>query len=149
MNAYYIMSSLGFCFIMAHFSYRNLTVTVYFKICGHDKLDYCPPFHSLAVLDLFVYLHLAFCLFFHISYLQAQFDNFCSKTSRDVPIIGSVIRSAADVAISTISVIGRNALRTDIATNSLHGKYEYQQSNGKPFCSLQTNRKSFYTISLK
>ena len=49
--------------------------------------------------------------------------------SRDVPVIGS----AANMAISTISVISTNALRTDIATDSLHGKYEYQQSNEKPF----------------
>ena len=40
---------------------------------------------------------------------------------RDVPIIGSV----ADMEISTISVIGTNALRTDFAADSLHGKYEY------------------------
>ena len=68
---------------------------------------------------------------------------------KDVLIIGSVIGSAADMAISTISVIGTNALRTDIATDNLHGKYKYQQSNEKPFCSLQTNRTSLYTISLK
>ena len=44
-----------------------------------------------------------------------------------------MIGLAADMAISTISVIGTNALRTDITTNSLHDKYEYQQSIEKPF----------------
>ena len=55
----------------------------------------------------------------------------CSEgppNSRDVPIIGSVIRLVADMAIFTILVIGTNALRTDIATDSLHGKYEYLKS---------------------
>ena len=44
---------------------------------------------------------------------------------RDLPIIGLVIGSAADMVISTISIIGTNTLRTNITTDSLHGKYEY------------------------
>ena len=39
----------------------------------------------------------------------------------DAPIIGLVIGLVADMAISTVSVIGRNALRTDISIDSLYG----------------------------
>ena len=38
--------------------------------------------------------------------------------SRDAPIIGSVIGLVADMAISTILVIGTNALGTNIAADS-------------------------------
>ena len=42
--------------------------------------------------------------------------------SQDVLTIGSVIESVVNVAISTISVIGANTPRNDIATDSLHVK---------------------------
>ena len=58
-------------------------------------------------------------------HINSNEDTLDSLHYTDVPKIGSVIESAANIAISIISVIVTDALRTDITTDSLHRKYEY------------------------
>ena len=48
------------------------------------------------------------------SYIKYCLKSQVSVMLRDAPIIGSLIGSVADMAISTISIIGTNALQTDI-----------------------------------
>ena len=52
------------------------------------------------------------------SYINYRLNREVSIMLRDALIIGSLIRSAVDMAISTILIVGTNALRTDITTNN-------------------------------
>ena len=54
----------------------------------------------------------------HPSYINYRLKSEVSIMLRDALIIGSLIGSVADIAISTISIIGTNALRTDIITDN-------------------------------
>ena len=52
------------------------------------------------------------------SYINYRLKSEVSIMFRDAPIIGSLIGSVSDMAISTISIIGTNALQTDIITDN-------------------------------
>ena len=73
------------------------------------------------------------------------------NVSTDAPIIGSVIGSVADMAetISAITVIGINALGTDIAVDSLRGKYECQFAAMKSLFAHYNQIESLSTLFYK
>ena len=58
----------------------------------------------------------------HPSYINYHLKSEVSIMLSDAPIIGSLIGSVADMAISTISIIGTNALQTDITTDNSMAK---------------------------